>query len=151
MKTLIFFGQMFLIFAGTPQYFFDGDHRNEHVCSCAEDDSCLSNEVTTFPCNCDANLPIWAQDIGYITAKDLLPITQVFYGPLLYDSEKANFTLGRLRCSGICSKIHISVFKLNYFAFRKCCQRPGRFIFMCSHENGWTLPKQDLYPEKLKW
>ena len=82
---------MLHIFVGTPQYFFDGDHRNEHVCSCAEDDSCLSNEVTTFPCNCDANLPIWAQDIGYITAKDLLPITQVFYGPLLYDSEKANF------------------------------------------------------------
>ena len=141
---------MLHIFVGTPQYFFDGDHRNEHVCSCAEDDSCLSNEVTIFPCNCDANLPIWAQDIGDITAKDLLPITEVFYGPLLYDSEKANFTLGRLRCSGKTLKkiIPVSVSEMNYFASRKCCQRLGCFIFMCCHENGWTLPKQTLYPKK---
>ena len=57
--------------------------------------------MSDYLCNCDSNLPIWADDSGLITAKDLLPMTQVFYGPLLYDIENANFTIGRLRCTGM--------------------------------------------------
>ena len=41
-----------------------------------------------------------ANDAGLITAKELLPMTGVFYGPLLYDSQNATFTVGRLRCTG---------------------------------------------------
>ena len=35
-----------------------------------------------------------------IKAKDLLPLTEVFYGPLKYDLNRANFTIGRLKCTG---------------------------------------------------
>jgi hypothetical protein len=43
---------------------------------------------------------VWTNDIGTITAKDILPITGFSYGPLTYDSEMANITIGRLKCSG---------------------------------------------------
>ena len=33
-------------------------------------------------------------------ATDLLPISAVMYGPLSFDIENANFTIGPLRCSG---------------------------------------------------
>ena len=83
------------IYLSCPFYYV-----NKHICACGESDSCLSNGIIETDCNCDSNLPIWASDDGMITAKDLLPITGVFYGPLLYESEHANFTIGRLRCSG---------------------------------------------------
>ena len=83
-----------------PQSFFNGNHPGEHICSCGENNECLDNGVENFKCNCDANLPFWALDDGIITSKDILPITQVFYGPLLYDAEKANFTIGRFKCAG---------------------------------------------------
>ena len=56
--------------------------------------------MTEELCNCDAQLPTWAQDKGVITATDLLPISAVMYGPLSFDIENANFTIGPLRCSG---------------------------------------------------
>ena len=61
---------------------------------------CLNNGVAEFECNCDAKLPDWAMDTGVIEAKEILPITEVFYGPLLFDIEKANFSIGWLRCTG---------------------------------------------------
>ena len=51
-------------------------------------------------CNCDARLPLWAEDSGFINNKDILPITGVTYGPLSFELEQANFTIGPLRCSG---------------------------------------------------
>ena len=60
----------------------------------------MSNGVNSFVCNCDTNLQTYANDAGFITAKELLPMTGVFYGPLLYDSQNATFTVGRLRCTG---------------------------------------------------
>ena len=89
-----------LEFSGNSEYFFTGSHEGEHICSCGETDSCMSNGVNSFVCNCDANLPTYANDAGLITAKELLPMTGVFYGPLLYDSQNATFTVGRLRCTG---------------------------------------------------
>ncbi len=89
-----------LYLLGNQQYFFNGNHVGEHVCSCAEDNSCLGNGGSPNDCNCDANQPDWVQDSGEITAKDFLPITGFAYGPLEFDIEQANFTIGRLRCSG---------------------------------------------------
>ena len=70
------------------------------MCSCGDSNDCLSDGVHHFDCNCDSNLPTFTNDEGFITAKDLLPITNVFYGPLLYDSQNASFTIGKLRCKG---------------------------------------------------
>ena len=70
-------------------------HKNIHIVY-----RCLKGRVTTNPCNCDAQLPEWTNDIGTITAKDLLPIKEVYYGPILYNSVKANFTIGQMKCHG---------------------------------------------------
>ena len=91
---------IYILIIANPQYFFNGNHQGEHKCSCAETDSCLSDGVTKFDCNCDARLPDWAVDAGVINTKEILPITQVFYGPLTYDIEHANFTIGRMKCKG---------------------------------------------------
>ena len=87
-------------FLGEKQYFFTGNNVGEHMCSCGESNDCLSDGVHHFDCNCDSNLPTFTNDEGFITSKDLLPITNVFYGPLLYDSQNATFTIGKLRCKG---------------------------------------------------
>ena len=85
---------------GNEQNFFHGNYPGEHRCKCYDTNSCLNNGVTEEQCNCDAQLPTWAQDKGVITATDLLPISAVMYGPLSFDIENANFTIGPLRCSG---------------------------------------------------
>ena len=92
---------MYSFFQGNPQYFFNGNHEGEHKCACGETNSCLSDGVTDFVCNCDAKLPDWTADTGIIESKDILPITEVFYGPLIFDIEKANFSIGWLKCKGL--------------------------------------------------
>ncbi len=87
-------------YLGDQQYFFNGNHVGEHICACGEDSSCLDTGGVTHKCNCDANKPDWTSDDGIITAKDLLPVTSFNYGPLEFDIEQANFTIGRLKCSG---------------------------------------------------
>ena len=83
-----------------PQHFFNGDQQGTHSCFCAETNSCLKYGPVDYTCNCDAKIPEWTMDEGYITAKDILPITELFYGPMLYSAERANFTVGKLYCSG---------------------------------------------------
>ena len=90
-----------MIFVGNSQVFFSGDHRGDHICQCGETNDCIENGVEDFVCNCDSNLPTFLNDEGLITAKDLLPITQVYYGPLLFEAQNASFTVGKLRCSGM--------------------------------------------------
>ena len=82
---------------GNAQAFFNGNNPGLHTCKCGEDQSCLD---PLLACNCDAKSPVWALDSGRITAKDLLPIQSFSYGPLIYDLERANVTIGRLICSG---------------------------------------------------
>ncbi len=89
------------LLAGNPRYFFDGNHIGEHICACAEDQTCLDIGGVQNVCNCDAKQPEWFDDNGVITAKEILPITGFAYGPLDFDAEQANFTIGRLKCSGI--------------------------------------------------
>ena len=40
-------------------------------------------------------------DYGIIQNSDLLPIQSFHYGPLVYDLEQANATIGRIVCSGL--------------------------------------------------
>ena len=75
----------------------------EHFDISGEDGSCVSSNVPNIGCNCDANDPVWMSDAGIITSMDKLPITAFSYGPLEYEIERANITIGRLKCQG---KIH---------------------------------------------
>ena len=84
---------------GNSQVFFNGNHPGEHICTCGEDQTCVDSSIDLV-CNCDSKSPVWNSDNGRITAKDLLPIKSFSYGPLVYDIERANVTIGRLSCSG---------------------------------------------------
>ena len=102
---------------GTSQNFFNGQ-KSAHKCKCSETQSCLkARDGTEVSCNCDAKMLDWNKDDGIITAMDILPISGIFYGPLLSDSEHAYFTIGKFKCKGtfpIKCCICILVFKLNF-------------------------------------
>jgi len=85
---------------GKPNYYFNGDHPGEHICSCGETQTCAYSEGIVNVCNCDANVPHLDSDDGEITSMQALPITGVFYGPLEYGLQNARFTIGRLKCNG---------------------------------------------------
>ena len=82
-----------------PQIFFTGSNEGQHVCQCSETNTC-GDSIPDLVCQCDGQDPVWRIDQGTITAKHLLPITSFAYGPLVYEIERANFTIGRLKCSG---------------------------------------------------
>ena len=48
--------------------------------------------------NCDFKNPEKFSDVATITQKDLLPITSVSYGPITYELQAANATIGPLIC-----------------------------------------------------
>ena len=48
--------------------------------------------------NCDFKNPEKFSDVATITQKDLLPITSVSYGPITYEFQVANATIGPLIC-----------------------------------------------------
>ena len=83
-----------------PQYFFHGNYENQHICQCGEQNDCVDSAIPDLRCNCDSQDPTWRTDEGTITAKDILPITSFAYGPLSFEIERANVTIGRLKCSG---------------------------------------------------
>jgi hypothetical protein len=49
--------------------------------------------------NCDFKNPEKFSDVATITQKDLLPITSVSYGPITYEFQVANATIGPLICN----------------------------------------------------
>jgi len=105
---------------GEKQTFFSGNN-GTRVCDCALGENamlevnrpkdegatttCFSEPymMTKPPCNCDARDPIFRQDTGIITNKDLLPIKSFNYGFMTSSYQKANITIGPLICNGPCS------------------------------------------------
>ena len=86
---------------GDPQYYWDGSHNGEHVCSCFyQEEGCFEQNVKNVRCNCDAGVPEMKMDFGTITNKTALPITSLQFGGLVYDIQEAFHTLGRLKCWG---------------------------------------------------
>ena len=87
---------------GTQQTFFHGNFNESHTCQCGMNQTCLEPPLT---CNCNAKIPEWLADMGKITDKNLLPVTEFAYGPMDYDIQKAKVQVGSLKCSGIKEKI----------------------------------------------
>ncbi|CAG0888668.1 unnamed protein product [Darwinula stevensoni] len=82
---------------GDPQYYWEGSHAGEHTCNCGLTDNC---EHSTQACNCDADAPKWESDSGTITNATALPITELRFGGLQSEGQKAKHTLGALVCTG---------------------------------------------------
>ncbi|CAG0889755.1 unnamed protein product [Darwinula stevensoni] len=80
---------------GQRQYYWHGSRSGEHVCKCGISRDCIDSSL---PCNCDAGAPQWESDVGAITNKTALPVTELRFGGLRFGSQKANYTLGGLTC-----------------------------------------------------
>ncbi|XP_076818767.1 contactin-associated protein-like 4 [Clavelina lepadiformis] len=98
-----------LIFSGSTYYATwlsrDGTHihywggatsRRDGYCACGETGTCRRANTK---CNCD-NTRQETSDEGYLTNKDILPVTGMQFGDLDDSSEAGWHTLGPLRCTG---------------------------------------------------
>jgi len=81
---------------GTNQTYWAGKG-TEHACGCASNSSCIDESVK---CNCDYLGVQSAYDEGYITNKDHLPVTKLFFGRTHIASSIAIHSLGQFECSG---------------------------------------------------
>ena len=59
----------------------------------------IEHKVTLDSNNCDSKRPVWQTDSGSINEKELLPITAIMYGPLLYAEEMGKVKVGALECN----------------------------------------------------
>ena len=84
---------------GKNESYFSGSDSSFHTCQCGINGDCEDSAEGQL-CNCDANLPVFLEDDGFVTNEDSLPITGFYYDELKYESEIAIITIGRLICSG---------------------------------------------------
>ena len=64
-------------------------------CECGKTSTCIGKNIK---CNCDANIHFAVKDEGYITNKDVLPITAVNFGDTGHSFESINYTIGDVEC-----------------------------------------------------
>ena len=65
------------------------------MCACGMTQSC---DKPNGKCNCDRNDKKWRFDEGYLTDKETLPVTKMFFGDAGGVNEKGYHTLGKLIC-----------------------------------------------------
>ena len=83
------------------KYIYLGNNNGNHVCACHySQEGCIEQETLNTTCNCDAKIPAELFDQGIITNASALPITELRFGGLAYDSQSAFHTLGELMCNG---------------------------------------------------
>ncbi|XP_076823443.1 contactin-associated protein like 5-3-like [Clavelina lepadiformis] len=83
---------------GTQMHYWGGatSRRNDY-CACGETGTCVDSSKK---CNCDRNTAPETSDEGYLTDKDALPVTGLFFGDTDASDEFGWHTLGPLICSG---------------------------------------------------
>ncbi len=79
--------------------YWDGSHQpSEHVCACKKDLSCTRD---LHACNCDAErADEWVADVGLLTNKTALPVTELHIGGMAGSHQAVQFELGSLVCAG---------------------------------------------------
>ncbi|CAK8675040.1 unnamed protein product [Clavelina lepadiformis] len=83
---------------GTQMHYWGGatSQRNDY-CACGETGNCVD---PSQKCNCDRNTAPETSDEGYLTDKDALPVTGLFFGDTDGSAEFGWHTLGPLICTG---------------------------------------------------
>ena len=86
---------------GKNQIYWSGENYGDHVCSCHfSEEGCVSEDTLNNTCNCDSNVPITLFDDGCITNSSALPITELKFGGLNYETQLGYHTLGKFSCGG---------------------------------------------------
>ena len=85
---------------GTRRYFWAGGNQTDQVlCQCGLDQTCID---PSKKCNCDSILFDISHriDEGYITDKNILPVSQLNFGRNVKSGQTSRFTLGPFECTG---------------------------------------------------
>ncbi|XP_072048880.1 uncharacterized protein [Amphiura filiformis] len=82
---------------GDPMYNWGSVPTGTAACTCSLASGCDTGGI----CNCIANDRVWRSDEGVLYDKSKLPVTKIHSGDTGGAVEKALFTLGTLRCSGV--------------------------------------------------
>ena len=84
---------------GERRYYWAGASPVGGNCACGITQSCNDS---TIRCNCNKNDGVWRSDVGYLSDKASLPVTNLYYGDTGSDSdiEEGYHTLGPLVCYG---------------------------------------------------
>ncbi|XP_076823442.1 contactin-associated protein-like 4 isoform X2 [Clavelina lepadiformis] len=83
---------------GTQIHYWGGaTSRRSGYCACGETGTCVDSSKK---CNCDRNTAPETSDEGYLTDKEVLPVTGLFFGDTDGSAEFGWHTLGPLICSG---------------------------------------------------
>ena len=69
-------------------------------CQCGRNNTCISISGEENKCNCDAQLGSINEDVGIITAMDVLPISAFEYGPYKVEGNHPEIRIGKLKCVG---------------------------------------------------
>ncbi|CAB3993164.1 Hypothetical predicted protein [Paramuricea clavata] len=83
---------------GTQMNYWGGAAVDSGKCACGMNNTCAGGKK----CNCDKNDKKWRADSGYLTDKNILPVTELRFGDTGSGprGEKGYHTLGKLRCWG---------------------------------------------------
>ena len=83
---------------GKKLTYLGGGPSNGVGCACGITSTCRNN---AYKCNCDANLAgVWLRDEGYVTDKNVLPLTEIRLGDTGVWNEYGYHTIGKLECTG---------------------------------------------------
>ncbi|CAG0903155.1 unnamed protein product [Darwinula stevensoni] len=82
---------------GDPQYYWNGPREGENIYIRDIIDDCVDCIQSG---NCDAEASQGGSGLGTITNSGALPITELRFGGLQSENQKANHTLGALMCRG---------------------------------------------------
>ena len=86
---------------GEDQIYWTGSYYGNHVCDCHYSmEGCISDDILNNTCNCDSKSPVGLFDEGSITNSSALPIMELKFGGMNYESQLGFHTLGRLSCRG---------------------------------------------------
>ena len=86
---------------GQDQIYWTGANYGNHVCKCHfSEEGCINEDTLSNTCNCDSKVPADLFDEGYIDNSTALPITELKFGGMDYESQSGFHTLGKLSCGG---------------------------------------------------
>ena len=82
---------------GLNMTYWGGASPGSDKCACGMTESCAG---AAHGCNCDMNDLTWRYDEGYLTDRNTLPVTKLFFGDTGKSSEEGYHILGPLICYG---------------------------------------------------
>ena len=82
---------------GVKMNYWGGASPGSGKCACGMTQTC---HTPSRVCNCNSNDNVWRFDEGYLTDRNVLPVSKLYFGDTGDGSEAGFHTLGKLTCYG---------------------------------------------------